>query len=87
MDLDRGQLDKLLSMDDESFTELARSIALAAGANKLKTEVMLANPEMLKKRIASITSEEAQQLVDAAGKEKSDEILKLLKERGVDIGR
>ncbi len=87
MEIDRKQLEKLLSMDNESFLELARSIAQAAGANKLKTEVMLSNPEMLKRRIASITSEEAQQLVDAAGKEKSEEIVQILKDRGVDIGR
>ena len=87
MEIDRKQLEKILSMDNESFYSLARSIASAAGANKLKTEVMLANPDMLKRRIASITSEEAQQLIDAAGKEKSEEIIKMLKDRGVDIGR
>ena len=87
MEIDRKQLEKILSMDNESFSSLARSIASAAGANKLKTEVMLANPDMLKRRIASITSEEAQQLIDAAGKEKSEEIIKMLKDRGVDIGR
>lgn len=87
MEIDRKQLEKILSMDNESFSSLARSIASAAGANKLKTEVVLANPDMLKRRIASITSEEAQQLIDAAGKEKSEEIIKMLKDRGVDIGR
>lgn len=87
MEIDRKQLEKILSMDNESFTSLARSIANAAGANKLKTEVMLSNPDMLKRRLASITEEEAQQLVDAAGKEKSDEIIRMLKDRGVDIGR
>ena len=87
MEIDRKQLEKILSLDSESFVSLARSIASAAGANKLKTEVMLSNPDMLKRRLASITEEEAQQLVDAAGKEKSDEIIRMLKDRGVDIGR
>lgn len=87
MEIDRRQIEKILSMDNESFGELARSIAQAAGASKLKTELMLQNPEMLKKRIASITAEEAKQLVDAAGKDKSEEIMRMLKERGVDIGR
>ena len=86
MEIDRKQLEKILSMDNESFVSLARSIASAAGASKLKTEVMLSNPDMLKRRLATITSEEAQQLVDAAGKEKSEEIIKMLKDRGVDIG-
>ena len=87
MEINRKNLEKILSMDNESFSSLARSIAQAAGANKLKTEMMLSNPEMLKRRIASITAEEAQQLIDAAGKEKSEEIVKMLKERGVDIGQ
>lgn len=87
MEIDRGQLEKILAMDNESFVELARSIASAAGANKLKTEVMLSNPDMLKRRISSITKEEAQQLIDAAGKEKSEEIIKVLRDRGVDVGR
>lgn len=87
MNFDRRQLDKLLSMDDESFVALARSIAEAAGANKMKTEVMLSNPEMLKRRLAKITPDEARQLVDAAGEEKSEEIMQMLRERGVDLGR
>lgn len=87
MNFDRRQLDKLLSMDDESFVALARSIAEAAGANKMKTEVMLSNPEMLKRRLSKITPDEARQLVDAAGEEKSEEIMQMLRERGVDLGR
>ena len=87
MELDHKQLEKLMSMDDESFVALARSIAEAAGANKMKTEIMLSNPELLKRRLASITPEEAKQLIDSAGEEKSREIILMLKQRGVDIGQ
>ena len=87
MQFDRTQLDKLLSMDNESFSMLAKSIAEAAGADKAKTEMLLANPEYLKKRISRITPDEAQRLVDSAGKEKSEEIMQMLKNRGVDLGR
>lgn len=87
MELDRRQLDRILSMDDESFALLARTIAEAAGANKMKTEMLLSNPELLKRRISGLTAEEARALIDSAGKEKSEEILRLLRERGVDIGR
>ena len=83
MELDRRQL----SMDDESFALLARTIAEAAGANKMKTEMLLSNPELLKRRISGLTAEEARALIDSAGKEKSEAILRLLRERGVDIGR
>ncbi len=87
MNFERAQIEKLLSMDDEQFTALARTIAEAAGANKMKTEVLLANPDVLKRRIAKMTPEEAKELVDSAGKEKGDEILQMLRERGVDLGR
>ncbi|MBO5767626.1 MAG: hypothetical protein J6R45_06830 [Clostridia bacterium] len=87
MELDRRQLDRILSMDDESFALLARTIAEAAGANKMKTEMLLSNPELLKRRISGLTAEEARALIDSAGKEKSEAILRLLRERGVDIGR
>ena len=87
MNFDRTQLEKLLSMDDENFAALARTIAEAAGANKMKTEALLANPEVLKRRIARMTPEEAKALVDSAGKEKGEEIIGMLRERGVDLGQ
>ncbi len=86
MQFDRQQMDKLLSMDDESFCKLARTVAEAAGAGKMKTEALLSNPEILKKRISQLNEQEAQSLIDAAGREKSEEILNLLRKRGVDLG-
>lgn len=86
MQFDRASIDKLLSLDDETFKFLTRTIAEAAGANQAKTEVMLNNPDMLKKRISRMNENEAQQLINAAGKEKSEEILRMLRERGVDLG-
>lgn len=86
MNFDRAQLDKLLSMDNENFVALARTIAEMSGANKMKTEVLLANPDVLKRKIAGMTVEEAKELVDSAGKEKSEEIINILRQRGVDLG-
>lgn len=87
MNYDPKQVEKLLSMDDESFVALARTIAEAAGANKMKTEVLLANPDVLKRRIARMTPEEAKALIDSAGEQKSEEIMSMLKKRGVDLGQ
>lgn len=86
MNFDRKSLDKLLSLDDESFKALARTIAEAAGASKAQTEMMLANPEILKSRLSRITPDEANRLLDAAGKEKSAQIMDMLKNKGVDLG-
>ncbi len=87
MNFDRESLDKILSMDDESFKNLTRAIAEAAGANKSKTEAMLNNPDVIKKRLSKITPEEARRLVDSAGKEKSEEIMNMLRSQGIDIGQ
>lgn len=86
MNFDPAQMEKLLSMDNENFVALARTIAEAAGANKMKTEVLLANPDVLKRKIAKMTPEEAKALIDSAGDEKSTEIMQMLKKRGVDLG-
>lgn len=87
MQLERSSLDKILSMDDESFADLARTIAEAAGASKIKTEAMLSNPQLLKQRLSQITPQEAQQLVDSVGKEKSEEIMNMLRAQGMDFGK
>ncbi|MBQ3229869.1 MAG: hypothetical protein IJO64_02560 [Clostridia bacterium] len=87
MELDRRSLEKLLSLDNNSFAELAKTIAEAAGADKAKAEALANNPELLKRRLSRVTPEEAQQLIDSAGREKSEQITKMLRERGIDIGR
>ena len=87
MEFDRRQLDKLLSLDNESFSALAKTIAEAAGASKSRAEALISNPDMLKKRLSQISPEEAKSLIDAAGKEKTEEIMNLLNERGVNFGR
>ncbi len=86
MNFDPNQMEKMLSMDNESFVAVARAIAEAAGANKMKTEVLLSNPDVLKRRIAKMTPDEAKELIDSAGDEKSAEIMEMLKKRGVDLG-
>ena len=87
MELDRRSLEKLLSLDNNSFAELAKTIAEAAGADKAKAEALANNPELLKRRLSRVTPEEAQQLIESAGREKSEQITKMLRERGIDIGR
>ena len=87
MQMDRNQLEKLLSMDNGDFQNLARIIADAAGADKNKAELLIQNPELLKRRLASVSPEDAQKLISAAGEEKSKEIMDMLNKRGVDFGQ
>lgn len=87
MQFDPAQMDKFMSLDEESFKTLVKTIAEATGASKAKTEMMLGNTDVLKKRIAAMSKEEAEALINSAGPEKSEEILKMLRMRGVDFGQ
>lgn len=87
MTVDRNSIDRVLSLDDKSFYELASGIADAAGADASKKKLILGNIDVLRARLAQMTPRDAEQLIAAAGEEKSEEIAKLLRERGVDIGR
>lgn len=87
MEFNRKDLEKVLSLDDESFKDLTRIIAEAAGASKAKAEMMLSNPELLKKRISGMNESEALSLIQSAGKDKSEAIMQMLRQRGVDLGQ
>ena len=87
MEFNRKDLEKVLSLDDESFKDLTRIIAEAAGASKANTEMMLSNPELLKKRISGMNESEALSLIQSAGKDKSEAIMQMLRQRGVDLGQ
>lgn len=87
MEFNRKDLEKVLSLDDESFKDLTRIIAEAAGASKAKTEMMLSNPDLLKKRISGMNESEALSLIQSAGKDKSEAIMQMLRQRGVDLGQ
>jgi len=86
MEFDRSSLDKILSMDEKSFSALVEAIAQGAGASKAKTQAMLSNTDLLKKRLAGMSPAEARGIIDAAGKEKSEEIMNMLRSQGIDIG-
>lgn len=86
MKIDRRSIDRLASLDDESFKSLAMSIASAAGADTRKAQALLSDTALIKRRLASMTPEDAEKLISGAGEEKSEEILRVLRERGVDIG-
>ena len=87
MEFSPKDLESLLSLDDESFKNLTRTIAEAVGASPSKTEKMIENPSALKKRISRMNEAEALRLIQSAGKDKSEEIMKMLRQRGVDFGQ
>lgn len=83
MELDRKTLDRILSLDDRSLSELTEKIADAAGADAKKTEELLKNLDFVRNTLSEISVRDAEKLLNAAGKEKSEQILTILKNKGL----
>lgn len=86
MNVDRGSIDRILALDDKTLRELAQSIAQASGAQGKRAQKLVNDVGFLREKLARLSVRDAQRLVEAAGEEKSGEIARLLRERGVDIG-
>lgn len=86
MNVDRGSIDRILALDDKTLRELAQSIAQVSGAQGRRTQKLVNDVGFLREKLARISVRDAQRLVEAAGEEKSGEIARLLRERGVDLG-
>lgn len=78
MELDRSALDRILTLDDKSLSELAQKIASAAGADPRRTAEMLKNLDFIRGTIAKMSPEEADKLIRTAGREKSEQILGII---------
>ena len=87
MNVDRRSIEKVLSLDDASFRELAKSIANAVGADDGRAAILTANLDLLRTRIAGMSPRDFEQLIEAAGEDRAEQIARALRERGVDIGR
>ena len=82
MEFDNNTLKNLLALDDESFKNIIRQISAAAGANPAKTESFMSDISGIKKSLASLSPKDAEKLLNTAGKEKSEEILRIIKGGG-----
>lgn len=79
MALDNNTLNRLLELDDESFKNIIRQISVAAGADRNKTEAMLSDVGGIKRSMAKMSPQEAERMINSAGKDKSEEILRIIK--------
>jgi len=82
MEFDNNTLRNLLSLDDESFKKLIRQISAAAGADPNKTEAFMSDVPAIKNMLANLSPKEAEKLLNAAGKVKSEDILRIIKGGG-----
>lgn len=82
MEIDNNTLRNLLALDDESFKALIRQISVAAGADPNKTEAFMSDIPGIKNTLANLSPKDAEKLLNAAGKERSEEILRIIKGGG-----
>ena len=83
MQKDQMQFDPALlqRLSDRQLADLVSQIASAAGAERSKTEALLGNLDALRSGLGALTPEQAKQLLDRAGKEKSSEIYEILRKQ------
>ena len=83
MQKDQMQFDPavLQRLNDRQLADLVSQIASAAGADRSKTEALLGNLDALRNGLKGLTPEQAKQLLDRAGEEKSGEIYELLRKQ------
>jgi hypothetical protein len=82
MEFDNNTLRNLLALDDESFKNIIRQISTAAGADPNKTEAFMSDVSGIKNTLANLSPKDAEKLLNTAGKDKSEEILRIIKGGG-----
>jgi hypothetical protein len=73
--------DNLKNLSDTQLRELVSLIAQAAGADSKKAAYLLGDTDMLRKVISAMSPKQAEDLLKTAGKEKSEEIYRILNGR------
>ncbi len=78
--IDREFLEQIKQLDDETLRSMVKSIAEAAGVSKRQAEQATANIDRVKKRISNMSDTEIKKAIEAAGEEKTAEIIEMIKQ-------
>ncbi len=78
---DRMNFDPALlqRLNDRQLADLVSQIASAAGADRSRTQELLGNLDALRNGMQGLTAEQAKQLLDRAGEDKSRAIYDILR--------
>lgn len=79
MPLNDDDLRRVLSLGDEEMRSLVMQIAKTAGGSELKARMIASDIPSLKKKLASLTPDEAEKLLRKAGSGKSEEIYRVIR--------
>ena len=78
---DKATREKLASLSSSELEYLLSEIANAAGADKMKTRMLLNNIDGVKGMLRTMSDAEANKLINSLGGDKAEKILKDIKER------
>ena len=78
MEFDSTFKNKLLSLPDDQLTILIRQISGALGADRQKTDAFVNDLPSLRVMFSKMSPKDAEKLLSIAGREKSEEILKII---------
>lgn len=76
--LDEKSMENLKNMSDAQLRQLVSVIAQAAGADGSKAAALLSNTDALRRTIATMSPAQAEGFIKAAGKDKSEEIYRII---------
>ena len=79
MELNKEELQRVLSMDDGKLREIIAKITEAVGADKKKAEALTRDLDGIKSSLAKMTPADAEKLINMAGKDKSEQIYRIIK--------
>lgn len=76
--LDEKSMENLKNMSDAQLRQLVSVIAQAAGADGGKAAALLSNTDALRRTMATMSPAQAEGFIKAAGKDKSEEIYRII---------
>lgn len=79
--LDQKTMENLKNLSDSQLRELVTVIAQAAGVDGRKAAALFSNTNELKKTLSQMDPSQAEALIRTAGKEKSEEIYRIISGR------
>lgn len=83
MKIDKSLLDQLGALDDKTLSALIRELGRKAGADERSTMRAAANVGILRRKVASMSSDDINKALSSVDDGKLNEVISDLKKRGI----
>lgn len=81
MEMNRSDVSKILSMNDDKLKATIEEIAKAVGADDKKTKALTSDISSLKSKISRMDDNELNKILQSAGKENAEKIMNELNKK------